>query len=353
MPSVLKESGYSYRLAFREYRRVLRRLFIAVALLFVLIGLGVIGYRQLMGWKLIDCLYMTVITIGTVGFREIAPLTPEAQLFTIFLIFGGLAVGGYAFGNIAAFFTEGQLNNILKGRRMVWEITNLKDHVIVCGYGKIGREVCRQLTAVGHPFIVIDKDESKIDEALEQDILAVIGDASEDEVLLKVGVRNARALVSAISDDSANVYLVLTARALNEKLYIVARGADETARKKLLRVGANQVVSPFEIGARRMAAYAVKAEMVDLVDALSLGGKSDLLVERIKVEAGSELDGVRLNESKIRTKTDGAMVIGVGTHEEKIEINPSADLTLYAGNCLLAIGTTAQLEALRKLAQTR
>ena len=334
----------------KAYGEILRRLFTAVSLLLLLIIIGAAGYQLLEKWSLLDSIYMTVITIATVGFKEVAPLSRPAQVFTIFLIFSGLAIGGYAVGNIAAFFTEGQLQKILKGGRMAWEITNLKDHTIVCGYGKIGKEVCAQLAAADLPFIVIDKNADKIDEAVGHDFLAVIGDAAEDEVLLRVGIKNARALVSAITDDSANVYLVLTARTLNEHLHIVARGTDEASRKKLERVGANRVVSPYEIGARRMAAYVIKPEMVDFLDAFSPGGPYDLLVERISVLPGSRLDGKRLNESNIRVETGGAMVIGIGRPNEPMEINPYGDSLMFGGCILLTMGTNTQLDALRRLA---
>jgi voltage-gated potassium channel len=343
-------SPRTLRFSPKIYGEILRRLFAAIFLLFMLIVIGTVGYRLMMHWSIIDSLYMTVITIATVGFREIGPLTVKGQIFTMCLIIGGLAVGGYAIGNIAAFFTEGQLVNILKGGRMAWEITNLKNHTIVCGYGKIGKEVCAKLAAVQEPFIVVETNADKIDDAIGHDYLAVIGDAAEDEILLKVGVKNARALVSAITDDSANVYLVLTARSLNENIHIVARGTDEMSRKKLQRVGANKVVSPYEIGAHRMAAYVIKPEMVDILDAFAPGGAYNLLVERIVIAGGSRLNGKKLNESNIRLETDGAMVIGIGDPLEKMEINPSGETRLKSGQILLTIGTSVQLDALRKLA---
>ncbi len=329
---------------------ILKRFLIAFLLLLFLVAIGSVGYRFIMGWDFLDSLYMTVITIATVGFNEVGELNKAGRIFTIFLIFGGLAIGGYAIGTIAAFITEGQLLNLLKGSRMAWEITNLKDHVIVCGYGKIGKEVCQRLAAIGHPFIVIDKEASKIDEAIEYDYLAVIGDASEDEVLLKVGVKTARALISAISDDSANVYLVLTARTLNEQLYIVARGTDELSKKKLLRVGANRVVSPFEIGARRMAAYVLKPEIVDFLDAFTPGGSYGLQLDRVVLSKGSPLVGKKLKESNIRELTNGALVVGISKNDNAMDINPPGDIVLEEGNVLLAIGNNNQLKALQRIA---
>jgi len=330
---------------------IMRRLFIAFTLLFFLVVLGTIGYHLIMGWAFLDALYMTVITIATVGFHELSPLSDVARIFTMILIFGGLAIGGYAIGTIAAFLTEGQLINVLRGSRMAWEITSLKNHVIVCGYGKIGHEVCRRLHAIGETFIVIEKVAEKIDEAVGLGYLAVVGDASEDDILLKVGVQHARALISAISDDTANVYLVLTARSLNDKIHIVARGTDDVTQKKLLRAGANRVVSPYEIGARRMAAYVVKPEIVDFLDAFAPGESLGLHLESITLSKKSRLIGKELKETNIRELTGGALVVGMCKQAGKMDINPPGDTILEENNILLVIGNDDQLELLGKLAE--
>ncbi|MBN1561896.1 potassium channel protein [candidate division KSB1 bacterium] len=333
-------------------RDVVRGLLISILLLTLLVFVGTAGYRLILKTGFLESLYMTVITISTVGFREVDALSGSApgKVFTIFLIFSGLAIGGYAIGTIAAFLTEGQLLNVLKGSRMAWEITNLENHTIVCGYGKIGTEVCDQLAALGMPFVVIDKDEARIDEAIGKGYLAAVGDASEDELLLRIGVRKARSLVSAITDDSANVYLVLTARTLNEKLYIIARGTDEMSSKKLERVGANRVVSPYEIGARRMAAYVVKPEIVDFLDAFTPGKSYGLQLEHIVLAKSSGLIGKKLKESNIRELTQGALVMGICKEKDKMNINPPGETVLEESNILLAIGSDEQLKALQDLA---
>ena len=217
-------------------------------------------------------------------------------------------------------------------------------------YGKIGTEVCDRLADLEQPFIVIDQDEARIDEAIGKDYLAAVGDASDDDVLLRVGVQKAGSLVSAITDDSANVYLVLTARTLNEKLHIIARGTDEISRKKLERVGANRVVSPYEIGARRMAAYVVKPEIVDFLDAFAPGKSYGLQLEHIVLSPSSTLVGKKLKESNIRELTQGALVVGMCKERDKMDINPPGDTMLEKENILLAIGSNEQLKALQELA---
>lgn len=344
-PLSLKKSPFS--------REVLPGLTVAIIMLIFLIIIGTAGYHLILKTDFLESLYMTVITISTVGFREGAGMgaSDGAKVFTILLIFGGLAIGGYAIGTIAAFITEGHLLKILRDNRMTREITSLQNHTIVCGYGKIGTEVCARLDELGEPFIVIDQNMDKIDEAIGHDFLAAVGDASDDEVLAKVGIKRAKALVSAITDDSANVYLVLTARTLNENLYIVARGTDDISRKKLVRVGADKVVSPYEIGARRMAAYIVKPEIVDFLDAFTPGEKYDLQLEHVVLSKSSKLVGKKLQESNIRNLTGGALVVGIAKSENKMAINPPGETLLEEGNVLLAIGSNDQLAALLRIAQ--
>jgi voltage-gated potassium channel len=331
---------------------VLRGLIVAVVLLLMLVIIGTFGYRFILKTDFLESLYMTVITISTVGFREGTGMgaSDSAKIFTIFLIFAGLGIGGYAIGNIAAFLTEGHLLSVLRNNRMAREITSLQNHTIVCGYGKIGTEVCARLEELGERFIVVEQDAAKIDEAIGHDYLVALGDASDDEILQKVGIDTAKALVSAITDDSANVYLVLTARTLNEKLYIVARGTDDISRKKLERVGANKVVSPYEIGARRMAAYIVKPEIVDFLDAFAPSKKYDLQLEHIVLAKSSKLVGKKLQESNIRNLTGGALVVGMCKSDNKMQINPPGETVLEEGNILLAIGSGEQLQALVKIA---
>ncbi len=328
-----------------------RRLQYAVVMVLCVLGFGTIGYMILEKYTLIEALYMTVITIATVGFQEIRILSDNGRLFTIFLIFLGIGTGSYSIGIIAAMLVEGYMLDILKGRRMVREITSLRKHAIVCGYGKIGREVCVSLAEAGQAFVVIDNNEDKIEQALEKGYLAAVGDATDDEVLLRAGIKNASGLVSAISEDSANIYLVLTARALNDRLMIVARGVGEAYQKKMIRAGANKVVSPFEIGARRMAALLLRPEIVDFLEALSPGRTYGLRIERIELKSGSPLVNKRLQESFFKRDTDGAMVLGIGRPNGEMKINPPGETMMQAGDNLLSIGNDTQLQKLTELAQ--
>lgn len=333
----------------QRYIMVLRKFFIAAFLILAVILFGMFGYMLLEGWSAFDALYMTVITIATVGFSEVRQLDGSGRIFTILLIFLGIGVGGYAIGTIAAFLVEGQLLDILKGRRMAKEITGLKNHIIVCGFGKIGMEVCASMAMAGRDFIVIDTNVEKIDHALSLGYLAAVGEATDDEILEKCGIRQAYGLISAISDDSANVYLVLTARALNDKMRIIARGVGETTHKKMIRAGADRVVSPYEIGARRMAALMLKPEIVDFLEVLSPTNIFGLRLEKVIVKPKSFIAGKRLDESNIRRDTHGAMIVGVQKLDQTLMVNPPKWTILEADDVLLAIGSDEQLKSLTEM----
>lgn len=326
-----------------------RRMFYAACLIVFVLVYGTAGYMYIEKWTFFDSLYMTVITIATVGFHEVGKMTAQGRVFTIVLIFMGIGVGGYAIGNIAAFLVEGQMLNILKDRKMERAITSLKDHIIVCGYGKTGSEVCDQLANMGEEFIVIDSDGDKISEALSKGYIAAVGEATDDDILEKAGIRNAKGLISAVSDDSANVYLVLTARALNENLRIIARGAGTQSIKKMIRAGANKVVSPYEIGAKRMAALMVRPAIVEFVEAFTPGSELGLTLEKVVLEETSKLVGKKLNESYIKRDTNGALILGIEKPGQSPNINPDGETLLKAGDTLLAIGTEAQIALLKQL----
>lgn len=325
-----------------------RRLLYAAASVFILILVGATGYYFLENWNFLDSLYMTIITLATVGFEEVHQLSDTGRIFTIVLIVGAISIGGYALGTIVAFLTEGQVFKLLRGRKMAKEVTNLNHHIIVCGYGKIGRKICRHLYQSGETLIVIDKDPERIDEAIQLDYLAAVGDASEDDILIKAGIKRAKYLVSAISNDTANVYLVLSARTLNDRLEIIARSSGESSTTKLLRAGASQVVSPFEMGARRMATYIIQPEIIEFEDMFSVEKQYGLQLQKLKVQASSSLVKKQLNESAVKEKTKGGLIIGI-ERQGHMQINPPGDIVIQSGDIFLAIGDEEQLKLMREL----
>jgi len=335
----------------RLWQEYIRRFIYPACMILSVIVIGTCGYMLIQGWSVFDSLYMTVITIGTVGFKEIGELSHAGKAFTILLIFLGIGVGGYSIATIAAVLVEGHVLDIVKGRRMVKEITGLRNHVIVCGFGKIGREVCACLAAANEDFIVVDTDHVKIEEALGLGYLAAVGEATDDDILLKCGIQHARGLISAISDDSANVFLVLTARALNDKLRIIARGVGEASAKKMARAGADRVVSPYEIGARRMSALMLQPDIVDFLEAFSPGTTFGLRLEKVELHPSSALAGKQLSESYIKRDTKGALVLAVEKPGQPVVVNPPGDITLAGNDVLLVIGNDAQIALLQKMAR--
>lgn len=344
----LKAVGAAY-----PWSVLVKKFYFAALLIFLVLLIGTLGYKFIGGWSLFDAFYMTTITIATVGFGEVHNLDPTGRAFTIVIIFLGIGVGGYAVATITAFLVEGTLLDIVKGRRMVRELTALKNHIIVCGYGKIGVEVCACLAAAGKDFIVIDTDPVKIDAALSLGFIAAVGEATDDDILLKCGIRHAAGLISAISDDTANVYLVLTARALNDRMYIISRGVGDASHKKMLRAGANRVVSPYEIGARRMAALMLTPDIVDFVEAFSPANTYGLRLERIPLRDHSHLDGLKLEESFIKRDTHGALVLGIQKPGQAMMINPPGSTVLQPEDVLFVIGTDEQISILKKMAGTK
>ncbi len=346
MPRVdLRNIGSAY-----SSTRVLRKFLTAALFIIGVMAFGTLGYTIIEGWTVFDSLYMTVITIATVGFSEVQRLDFAGRIFTMIIISLGIGVGGYAVATITAFLVEGTLLDVVKGRRMVKELTGLKNHVIVCGYGKIGMEVCSCLAAAGKDFIVIDTNAEKIDAALSLGYIAAVGEATDDDILLKCGIRHASGLISAISDDTANVYLVLTARALNDKIYIISRGVGEASQKKMQRVGADRVVSPYEIGGRRMAALMMTPEIVDFLEALSPANEYGLILERVAIKPGSRLDGLHLEESFIKRDTHGALVLGIQKKGKAMLVNPPGNTLIENEDILMVVGTQDQIEIVKKMA---
>ncbi|MFZ5517340.1 MAG: potassium channel family protein [Candidatus Zhuqueibacterota bacterium] len=330
---------------------VTQPIFLAVILLAFIIVIGIIGYSFIFKWDLLDAVYMTIITIGTVGFHEVHHLDERGRIFTIFLIMGGIGVGSYAIANLSAFLIEGQIRDIFKGRKMEKKIARLKNHIIVCGYGKAGQETIDELIGMNKEYVIVEIDEHKVQELREQNQLAMYGDATEDMVLENAGVRCADGLIAALSNDADNVYVVLTAREMNPNLRIVARAIDKVSSSKLLRAGADKVVSPYSIAGRRMARLLLTPGLVDFLEVLVQSAELELKIEEIVLEKGTVLESKLLSQSNIKADTGGAYVIGIKKGHKKTIINPAGDTALNPGDVLYALGNNSQLQKLKSLAK--
>jgi voltage-gated potassium channel len=331
----------------------MQRIIIAVILLCIVVIFGTIGYMLIQKWSLFDAIYMTVITIGTVGFHEVRELTDSGRLFTIILIVFGIGIGSYTLANLSAFIIEGYIQNFFKGRKMEKQIAHLKDHIIVCGYGNTGFEIVDELAKSKQKFVVIEMDQNKAQELVDHGRLALLGDATEDEVLEKAGVHQAAGLIAALSEDADNVYIVLTARGMNPKLRIVARATDQLSCRKLIRAGADKVVSPYSIAGRRMAMLLSSPGIVDFLDVMIQSQELELKIEMVTLEKGSPLENRLLRESNIKAETNGATVIGVHKKGGKIVVNPPGETRLEKEDNLYVLGNENQIEKLRELSKKK
>lgn len=329
----------------------MNKIVIALILIFCLIFIGTMGYMILEKWSFFDSIYMTIITISTVGFSEINSMSIYGRIMTMVLITIGIGIGSFTISNLSAFIIEGHIHTLLKGRKMEKRINILKNHIIVCGYGRTGIEIVETLRTGKHALIIIENDEDRIEEALNKKLLVVNGNATDDDVLRKCGVEKANGLITALGNDADNLYIALTVRQLNPKLKIIARGIDETSKKKLLLAGADNVVSPFSIAGRRMASLVTKPQIIEFLEVMMYSGELELKIEQVMINHKSHIVNKRLNQSNIKSETDGASVIGIRkVQDNKMIINPSGDILLEDGDILIALGNNEQIAKLKEIA---
>lgn len=328
-----------------------RPILIAFTALLVLTSIGVLGYMTIVGMSFMDALYMTVITLSTVGYREVQPLDVAGQVFTIGLIFSGLGTVLYSAGLIAREIIEGEFQRTFGRRKVQRQIQQLSDHFIVCGFGRMGRIVCKELVAKPVPFVVVERNADALREGEAEQFLMVEGDATEDHVLLQGGIKRARGLVSALSTDSDNVYVALTARELNPSLTIVARAEDERSERKLLHAGATRVVSPYVIGGHRMAHALLRPAVLDVIDLATHYRSIELQIEEVQIPKGGVGNGATLQDSGIR-ETLGIIVIAIKKPNGDMVFNPSNDVRIIEGDRLVVMGPTTNLRELDRRLQT-
>lgn len=337
----------------RFYRPITLRHRVFVSLLTILIVtvIGTIGFAVIQDWPLLTALYHTVVTISTVGAYD-RPLSPGGHAFSLVLIMLGMTVVGFAIFSFTQLVVEGTLLEVMGQRRLGRELERLRDHVIICGAGRIGTLVAEDLLHANVEFVVIDSDEDRIQELLSRQILALEGNAGDEEVLLLAGVERANTLISAVHSDADNLYITMTARSMNGKLYIVARAEDQSTVNKLLRVGANKVVAPYHLGALRIANAVLRPAVTDVMELTMRESRSalGLSVGEVELAAESRLAGKTLRETRLRTEL-GCIVIGLRTPTGETSLNPEPDTPLEAGSLLVAIGTQDQLDRLTEWSQ--
>ncbi len=307
---------------------------------------GTVGYLVL-GFSFLEALYQTVTTVTTVGFREVHPLSDAGQVFTIVLILLGVGTALYNLTLMIEAVVEGQLSELLGRRKMERQIARMTGHVIVCGYGGVGRALTEYVSAGGQPVVVVDKDAVRIATVAHH---VVQGDATEDTVLREAGIERASVLVTALTTDADNLFVTLSARSMRPDLFIVARARADASEGKLTQAGANRVVNPQSIGGKRMAAFVLQPHVAEFLDVVMHDGSLEFRLEEVSIPAGSPLDGTSLRNAHIRDQT-GALILAMRDEAGHFITNPPPETTLVAGHILIAIGTETQLAALTQAAQ--
>lgn len=320
------------------------------AILFgVVVLYGVAGYTLIEGWHPLDALYMTITTIATVGYREVEPLSRAGELFTMSLIIGGVATMLYAFGIFAEMLNDEHFIRYQHQRRTDRALARLRDHFIICGYGRIGTQIAREFETDGVAFVVLDINPEAVERLEAEARLYVIGDDASEEVLLRAGIDRARGLISAVDSDERAVYITLAARAMRPDLFILARAGKPESIRRLELAGADRVVSPYRMAGHQMAEMALRPALVDVMDTIRHGGV-DVGVEELLVQSGSSAIGLTLGDAGLLAP-DVARLLALRRADGALHVNPGPALPLAEGDLLVVLGTSDELIRMSALVQ--
>jgi len=326
------------------------RLFLALCLLWLVFLSGVLGFKFFFDYEWIDAIYMTVITITTVGFGELHPLGPLEKIFTSIFILSSIFIVGYALKVITEhILSQNNIGN-LRHKKVLKKIQTLENHIVVCGYGRNGKQAVQKLIAYNKPFVIVERDEEVVERFENDEILFVQGDASEDDILVQAGIEKATTLISALPSDADNLFIVLSARQINKDLKIISRATEESSYKKLKLAGADNVIMPDKIGGDHMASLVVVPDLVEFLDNLTVSGEQDSInVEQVPFEKVCP-DGIEhaISELDVRKKT-GCSIIGYRSSKGEYIVNPEPSLVVEKGSKLILIGRPNQIESLKQL----
>jgi voltage-gated potassium channel len=329
-------------------RPIRRDLITAVLLFFGVLGVGILGYHWIEGWSFLDSAYMTVVTLSSVGFGETHPLSPRGRIFTISLILMGLISIGYIVNRFTEAFVQGYFQDSLRNRRQQRLIKSLRNHYILCGYGRAGRQVAYEFAAERIPFIVVDSRPEALLEAKQRGYLTFLGDATLDKTLIDINIHEAICIVAAMPSDADNLYTVLSAKALKPDLRTIARGNSEEAVVKMQRAGADAVISPYITGGKRLAAAAMRPQVMDFVDGIVTGSDRSFYMEEVVIETGNcPYVGQTLRDTNLRSQSS-AMIIAIRRADGELIPGPRGDTQLLEGDLVTCMGTPEQLRTLIK-----
>jgi len=323
------------------------KLKISLFLLFATIAFGTFGYVLVEGMVIFEAFYMTLITISTVGFSEVKPLSYMGRLITIVIIVCGISLLTYTLGQVARIFVEGELRIILGRRKLEKQIAALKDHYIVCGYGRIGAIIAHELRAEKIPLVVIEQEPAQIEELESENILYLGMDATSDETLISAGLQSARGLVTAVSSDADNVFIALSAKELRPDIFILARASGVSSESKLLRAGASRVVCPYQMGAKRMAEILQKPTVIDFLDQTMMNSELGLAMEEAVIAEGSPLTEKTVMTSKLK-QNFGVMIVAIKKLSGEMIFNPGPGEQFDAGDVIVVIGEKEKLQKMTK-----
>jgi voltage-gated potassium channel len=326
-----------------------RRVWLLILVPLGLTAIGTLGYIWIEEWNFLDALFMTVITLSTIGYGETRALSDPGRIFTIFLIVGGVSGFAYAAMEIIRSIVSGEIADFRGKQRMERDIANLNDHIIVCGYGRMGRLVCKEFARLERPFVVIDSSAEELKDFPMPYGHALQGDATSDEVLRHAGIERAFCLVTVMASDADNLFTTMSARLLNPKIMIVARVEAKETEAKVKRAGANKVVSPYDIGGSRIAYAVLKPTVYDFIELTTATEYLELQLEESTVEANSSLAGKKLGDARLHADHE-IMIVAIKKKAGHMVFNPQADAVLEIGDILVAIGSVKRLAALDRLA---
>jgi len=332
-----------------KLRSFFSRIYLAIFFLVLVFFVGIVGFHLIEGYQFIDAFYMTVITVSTVGLSMDKPLSEDGRLFTSFLIIFSISIYAYAISVLTSYFIDGELKLFLKAYKVEKQINKLSGHTIICGYGRNGKEAARKLQAHKKDFVVIESNLIRVAKLKEYEILVVEGDATFDSTLEKANIQSARALITTLSSDADNVFIVLSAREQNAKLTIISRASETKSDSKLKKAGADNVIMPDKVGGSHMASLVITPDVVEFLDNISVEGTGDINLEEVTVSDFPEHILVRtLRDLEACYKT-GCTVIGYKAASGEYTVNPGPDTLLEANSKLFVLGKQEQINSLNEL----
>ena len=331
--------------AFKYFKELYFSLFLLTAVVLI----GILGFTVIEGYNLVDAFYMTIITVSTVGFKEVQPLSVEGRMFTAFLIIFSFGIFAYTVGYITRYIVNGDLQNYFKNYKVDAYIDQISDHVIVCGYGRNGAQAVKTLLAYSKEVLIIENNEEILSRLKEANLLHIKGDATSEKTLKKAGIQRAKAIISTLPNDAANVFVVLTARELASKIQIISRASEDSSERKLRIAGSNNVIMPDKVGGAHMGSLVVTPDVYEFVDHISVMGSNEVNLEEISYDnipakyRGQSLQ--QLDESY----DSGCLIIGYRTPEGEYKVNPSKELLLIPGCKIFVLGTESQIRQINTM----